>query len=134
MWLSARAERVTTVEHDKEWFERTRSRVPGNVEVRYRPLDDTDSYETSVRESGDAYDLVLVDGRRRVAAAIAAMDAVTDRGVIVWDNSERERYDHGIEALAERGWRCIDFTGLGPVNVSVSTTSVFYRPGNVLDI
>lgn len=133
-WWAKRAARVFSVEHDEAWFERVAPSAPANVTVRHVPLDPPGQYARSLIKAGRRFDVVVIDGRERVECALLAPDALTERGVVVFDNSDRLDYADGYAALAARGFRRIDFIGLAAVEPMKTSTSIFYRPGNCLSI
>jgi hypothetical protein len=62
------------------------------------------------------------------------VEGLSSRGVIVWDNSDRERYQAGYDFLRGSGFRRLDFAGPGPVDFWPWCTSIFYRDHNCLQI
>jgi hypothetical protein len=62
------------------------------------------------------------------------VDALCPGGVIVWDDTERERYAEGQRILRARGFRKLEFVGIGPMVTVKKETSVFYRRDNCLGI
>jgi hypothetical protein len=76
----------------------------------------------------------VIDGRDRVASAASAIDSLKPDGVLIWDDTDRERYADGIRDLKDRGFRQIEFRGFAPVEFVLHETSVFYRDGNCLGI
>jgi hypothetical protein len=77
----------------------------------------------------------VVDGRDRVACALAAAAYLGDRGVIVWDDATRDRYRDGFAELAAAGWARVDFHGPKPLSWSEHATAILYRRGaNVLGL
>ncbi|MCL5105758.1 MAG: methyltransferase domain-containing protein, partial [Armatimonadetes bacterium] len=81
--------KLVTVEHDVEWYQAIRSRVPASVEMRLeeRP------YARVCNEFPDEYfDLVLIDGRNRILCAAHAMRIVKPGGFIMLDNAEFDDY------------------------------------------
>jgi hypothetical protein len=52
------------------------------------------------------------------------------RGVLVLDDSEREEYRPGLEALQRAGFKSIAFWGISPGEFYNKSTTVFYRPDN----
>jgi hypothetical protein len=123
-WFSAAGCIVVSCEHDPEWA----GRNPG---VTYRPLEDGYVEEIARHEP---FDLVLIDGRRRVECMRAAHQHLTPEGVIVLDDSDRPRYDDGVAFLHAAGFRDVPFIGIAPGALRQTTTSVFYRDGNCLDL
>lgn len=133
LWWAARVTRVRSIEHTAGWAQKLAPMLPANASVVHVPLEPDGAY---CRSGGDApiYDIVAIDGRDRVNCVRQCLAALKPDGVIVWDNSERPRYEPGYEHLATNGFRRIDFAGLGPINDHGWRTSVFYRPDNCLGL
>lgn len=134
LWWANRAAQVHSIEHDGSWYERMSSRIPSNVTLRHVPLDPPDHYARALLEAGGKFDVVVIDGRERVECARVSADGLTEGGIVVFDNSDRPEYSEGYAALASRGFRRLDFVGMTPIAAIRVATSVFYRPGNCLDI
>lgn len=133
-WWAERVERVISVEHSKRWHREQIQRVPGNVELLFRPLTENGPYSNTARERPEKFDIIVIDGRDRANCALNSVEALTPGGVIVWDNSEREPYQAAQDKLVSMGFRKLPFRSTGPVNKKPGETSVFYRPGNCLDL
>jgi hypothetical protein len=134
LWWAARAARVTAVEHDAEWAAKVRESIPGNASLLEVPLEVDGKYCRTAEGTGEKFDVVVIDGRDRVNCALHSLDALTDEGVIVWDDSRRRRYRPGLDFLAEHGFRRLRFTGLGPIAANDGETSVLYRSSNCFGI
>ena len=133
LWWARKVRRVISCEHDREWFERTRAIAPSNVEMIHAPLEDQ-QYAREVLKHGNAFDIIVIDGRDRIQCAYNSIAALKSDGVIIWDNSDRDEYRDGYEFLAQKGFRRLDFIGMGPINVYAWSTTVFYRNPNCLDL
>ena len=59
-------------------------------------VDYTD-YARSIEKVGGEFDLIVVDGRARVACCQVAVPFLAPGGIIVFDDSQRPRYRDGIE-------------------------------------
>jgi hypothetical protein len=134
LWWSRRVSRVASCEHDSDWYEDVRSRLPSNVEYRLATLGENGEYAQSVLQGHRTFDIVVIDGRDRVACALNTPRALKGDGVIVWDNSDRSEYQSGYDYLVEQGFKRIDFWGMGPINTYGWCTSIFYRRENCLGI
>lgn len=132
-WWARRAQTVTSVEHDARWVDRLRETLPAHASIVHRQLE-SDGYPNALAESGGEFDVIVIDGRRRVDCAIRSVPALAAGGVLVWDDAERPYYSAGFEFLARRGFRRVDFTGMGPRNVRQWSTAIFYRDGNCLGL
>jgi hypothetical protein len=60
-----------------------------------------------------SFDMVLVDGRARIACLYRAVDKVAPGGALVLDNSDYERYQPALVNFLP-AWRRRDFTAPGP--------------------
>jgi predicted O-methyltransferase YrrM len=134
LWWARRVARVVSCEHDAEWYELTKERLPSNVEYRLLELTPGGDYSASIGDYGRIFDIVVVDGRDRVNCAKKSVLGLKPDGVVVWDNSDREEYREGYDFLSANGFRRVDFSGMGPINANGWMTSVFYRPDNCLGI
>lgn len=133
LWWAERAERVTSVEHDVNWFDSLIGEVPPNVSLVHIPLAEGDEYERAVLADGP-FDVIVIDGRRRSECGPHAIRQLSDRGVLIWDNSDRPRYGAALLAIEAAGFRRLELCGMAPRDNISSCTSVFYRPGNLLGI
>jgi hypothetical protein len=130
LWWAARVQQVKSCENDRAWYSRMASTCPANAELFYEPRGP--SYSQKAAEFSS--DIIVIDGRDRVDCARACLPGLRPGGVIVWDNSDRERYQDGFDWLGQNGFRRLDFGGLGPVNFTPWVTSIFYRSENCLGI
>jgi hypothetical protein len=131
-WYAGKVSSITAVEHETAWVDIVRPMLPGNAEILHRELGDT--YIQAVGERKRKYDIIVVDGRKRVKCTMFAADFLTDSGVLILDNSEREFYDDARKFMKDRGFRKLDFYGMAPIVSHETCSTVFYRPGNCLDI
>ena len=133
LWYSKRVGNIVSVEHDKMWYDEVKSELPENCELKFRDLSG-DIYEKSICEHDTLFDLIIIDGRKRVECIKYALRKVSGRGVIVLDDSDRSQYTQGIDLLTSNGFKRLDFWGLAPGITYKKCTSVFYRQGNCLGI
>ena len=134
LWWASRVKHVISCEHDRQWYEKMRKAMPPNVELYYAELDFGNSYIKKITEYQSKFDIVILDGRDRVKCAKNALHSLKENGVILWDNSDRNSYEEGYNYLFEKGFKKIDFEGMGPVNTYSWCTSVFYKGKNCLGI
>jgi predicted O-methyltransferase YrrM len=126
-WLARRCSQVISVEHDAEF---ARGIAPvlerDNVSLRLvepqrsapapmassgrRGYEDCDfsAYVNSIADT-DGYDLIVIDGRARAACLARAQEHLNAGGLIVFDNSNRRRYQAALNGvtmplLRYRGW------------------------------
>lgn len=132
-WWAERTSEVHSVEHDEGWFYTVIQNLRKNARIVHLPLHEG-QYARSIQQIPGTFDIIIIDGRDRNNCAMCCLKKISERGVIIWDNTERARYADGIRFLKENGFRQLRFTGFIPIDFMPSETSVFYRDGNCLGI
>lgn len=125
---------VFSVEYDEKWFRLIQSQVPGNVNLIYKKKDIDGEYCRVISSMEDQFDVVVVDGRDRVNCIKHCIPALSARGVILLDDSQRERYQEAIGFAIARGFKALNIEGLKATGVGIDRTTIFYREGNCLGI
>ena len=69
----------------------TPSRRKGENHVDYT------AYSQAIKQVGGLFDIIVVDGRARVACCMASLPHLAPGGLIVLDDAQRPRYREGIE-------------------------------------
>lgn len=143
IWLAKRADEVHSVEHHRGFgemmaaeldrlphvslrvVEPVRSARPGigSAKEGHQGLDFT-AYVAAIDAVDGEFDLVVVDGRAREACLSRAVARLAPDGIIVFDNSRRQRYRR---AIAGSGLRERVHRGLTPTLPYPEQTSVLTR-------
>jgi predicted O-methyltransferase YrrM len=129
-WFANRVDEVVAVEHNKEWVEKIRPETAENTEIQYVKEED---YPSAISEYGD-FDLILIDGIRRRDCEPIALEKLTDRGVVIYDDTFGTKSPRRGKHLLKNDYREIYFQGMGPVTANIQRTSVFYKEENNLNI
>ncbi|HEY0179294.1 MAG TPA: class I SAM-dependent methyltransferase [Dokdonella sp.] len=144
VWLARRCSHVTSVEHDAAFArsiapildpERVRLRVveptrgvavPRAGSAR-RGFEDCDfsAYVDAILDEDVRYDLVVIDGRARVACLARAQERLAPGGLIVFDNSDRRRYRAALSRVRGTGAR---YRGWTPALPYRSETLLIHSP------
>lgn len=132
LWWSEYASLLHAVEHEKEWADQITAQAPDQVSILLR--EPGKSYVQSVGEKGLKYDVIIIDGRERMACAKEAVKHLSEEGVIIFDDTSRPRYRRGIDLLRESGFKHLPFRGFSPIEFLPCETSLFYRGENILGI
>lgn len=98
-WLARRAGEVISVEHHQGWHALLGSLIPefDNIDLRHRELEG-DAYVGAIDEAGGLFDVIVVDGRRRVDCLARAIPHLKPGGIIVFDDTGRSRYRAAIRS------------------------------------
>ncbi len=135
LYLAERVQFVTSIEYDKEWFNKMREALidKDNCEVFYYPT--PEKYNVAIKEHGEeTYDIIIVDGRDREECIKHVIPYLGDTGVVILDDSWKEKFDDVFKYFQREGFKEISFTGLKAGGMIVEKTTVFYRNNNVLGI
>ena len=150
LFLAKAARSIVSVEHDRAWSERVRgalSALPrrnwvhhlrepepvaakGEPDARFvsaRPEFGGFSFEryvTTIDDYADgSFDVVIVDGRARLACIERALPKVREGGHLVLDNAERPEYASASDSLA--AFPRLDLRGLAPYRTYHWQTTVW---------
>ncbi len=134
LFYAQRAASVTSVEHDKSWFEKVQKTNPANAEIIFCELETDGTYARQATLLNRHFEIIIVDGRDRVNCCKHSLEALTENGVLVLDDSERTEYDPAKKFLLERGFKELSFSGISPGLFYEKATTVFYRNNNCLGI
>jgi len=126
-----RAMSVVAIEDNAEWLEKWRREFEwgklSNLEVKYR--DEGEGYYRAISESGETFDVIIIDGKLRAECARAAVACGAAGGMIILDDSDRintsEEYVRAVNFLRQGDYIQVDFYGFCPMNNFAKTTSVF---------
>ncbi|HEX2914535.1 MAG TPA: hypothetical protein VH186_27285 [Chloroflexia bacterium] len=156
-WLSMKAE-VISVEHDADWYRKIKQRLSEADQIDYRLVEpekapedrangdpaDPDlcisalepyrglsfaSYVSQVDAFPDEYfDVIMVDGRSRASCLVHSLPKVKTGGIIILDNSDRERYTRlTAKYLENYNFELIKFKGFTPSIHLKETTSIYRK-------
>lgn len=147
LWLAERVGSLISVEHDEEWVRRVQSSLHAskleNCQLRLLPPNpeatpsliynsalieaNFTAYVAAVDQCEDrSLDLVLIDGRARADCLLRAASKVKPGGMLILDDSDRERYQ---EAQAKLGdWERKAFWGIKPFYARPCASTLWTRP------
>lgn len=136
LWYARRVARVGAVDPNREWVELLTPLLPANARVVCHPYPGgKDDYLAEIARQGEAWDVVAIDSAWREESGQRAIENLTPRGVIVWDNSRLPEFAGAMQGtFAPAGFKELPFDGLAPTVPSFDCTSILYRPGNLLGI
>ncbi|MBB5439754.1 hypothetical protein HDC92_003450 [Pedobacter sp. AK017] len=134
LFYAGMARSVYSVEHDRDWFEKSSKINLPNVNMIHCNLVPGGDYCKSALATGKKFHVIIVDGRDRVNCCKQAIDALTEDGVLVLDDSERPVYAEVHTFLQQHGFKYLPFSGMAPGVIISKYTSVFYKPNNCLNV
>jgi len=134
IYYAKKVKNLITVEHDKEWHDKLICSIPVNITLLYRQLEYKEKYVNSLIDIEKKYHLIIIDGRYRVDCIKQSIHSLTEDGVIILDDSEREQYKDGYEFLLINNFMVLDFWGISPGLFYKKCTSIFYKRNNCLNI
>ncbi|NOT74807.1 MAG: FkbM family methyltransferase [Cyclobacteriaceae bacterium] len=134
LFYSKYVKKVFAVEHEQGWHKEISSIVKSNARVDLVALNENGAYSKYAQSVGEPLDIIIVDGRDRVNCLKNGVDSLTQRGIMILDDSERKEYKDGIEFMMSKGFKKIDFWGIAPGIFFNKATTVFYRTENCLGL
>lgn len=123
LWWASRATQVYSVEHEPQWAATITAAAPGNLKVIHATT--KADYVAAITMHDGPYEVIVIDGRWRLACAQTAPDHLCAGGLIIFDNADW--YVEAPAVLAAKGFIRMDFSGFGPINNYCWTTSLFLK-------
>lgn len=133
LFFAQRVKELYSIEHHPDWYNRIKTQSPENAHLFLTELNYGGDYHKLAVSLGK-FHIILIDGRDRVNCCRLAPQILYPSGVIILDDSERSGYQHGIQYLLDQKFRQLPFHGLKPRSTQESCTTIFYKPGNCLNI
>ena len=129
LWWAERAKSVVTLEGDLDWYNKIKSRMPGNVDLYHVSMENDVINYSSARHILESlkrakYDVIIIDGLYRSKMIPIALNLVSDDGMIICDNAEGFGFYEGFRGS---GLNRVDFFGNAPGVVLPHCTSVFFK-------
>ena len=136
IFIADRVKEITTIENSLEWYNNLQHIFKDRSNIKLYHVPYGPGYIDKIDDVGDRnkYEIIIVDGFLRVDCAKKAIDYLSDNGVLIIDDSSRERYEDIFTFYKKKGFREITFSGLKPSNIQLNYTTIFYRTDNVLNI
>lgn len=122
---------LVSVEHDKSWYEKVKDQLFGITNVSYHlvPIEEDQNVKNFLaypkfitQFPENHFDFILVDGRERVECCKNSISSLKPGGVLVLDNSEREKYQEIFTILNK--WKMIQTT------TGLTDTTFWFKPLN----
>lgn len=132
VWWLERGNRVTTLESSPQWIESVRESCASHIDRLDLMVADFDKPESVSAAVDGPFDVIVIDneGPRTPLVAIA-IELVSDDGLIILDNADRDDYSQGVLDLEEAGFRRLDFFGLAPISAYASVTALFTKSAQI---
>src|SRR5690606_20388483 len=92
-WWMRRVAKVRGVEHNSQWFAFISRNLDKNVDIQC--VDSYCDYPESILRGCEKFDIVVIDGIRRVECIRVALEMLAPQGVVIWDNSDRHEDKEG---------------------------------------
>ena len=126
--------KVVSIEYDTSWRKQVEELLAPvkNARVIFQSLGD--DYIKGAIKTGEKYQVILVDGRDRVACAAASFEALEKDGVLILDDSDRVEYQEAFKLAKEKGFKNLRISGLKPFSFVREESTIFYRSENCLGL
>lgn len=128
LWWAKRGNPVVTIETSKAWYDQLMAKAEiSEFNVKLILVEEI-NLETLRKEIDGEYDVVIADhsGDRSGIVEIAN-EFLSANGLVVFDNSDREKYVHIKKLFSKHGFGYISFFGLVPGLRYATECTVFCR-------
>ncbi|MFZ2322427.1 MAG: class I SAM-dependent methyltransferase [Ignavibacteriaceae bacterium] len=134
LFFAERVKTVISVEHNKEWYQIVNSIKPSNVKLVQTDSDSIYDYLEYFNNLKEKVDIIIVDGLHRNECLINSINKLSEKGIVILDDSERSEYQSGIDFILSNGFKSLEFWGIAPTILFKKCTTVFYTSNNCLKV
>lgn len=134
LFLAQRTSSVISLEYDEAWFKEVKSSLPSNASLLFQKADSDNKYCRAIILQNKLFDVIIIDGRDRVNCFKQGLSCLSDDGIIILDDSHREKYSHTFDIARNNDFKALTLKGLKPTESKIGTTTLFYRNNNCLGI
>ena len=134
LFFSRHAGDVVSVECNRQWYEYVNTIKPGNVKLILHDPFDSETYVKIIDNQHKKFDLIVIDAEDRENCLLNAQHSLSEKGVIILDDSQGDSFAEAVGTLLNRGFKKLDFIGLKPASPRGVQTSILYRRDNCLGI
>ena len=105
-WFAKHAKQINTVEHNYYWYSKMINQIDklkiNNIDIVIKPEQnkgediDWNKYISSIKDSSnekDLFDIIVIDGRKRVKCFDICKEYLKKDGIIIFDDSYRKKYN-----------------------------------------
>lgn len=134
IYYSKKSKKLLIFETSEEWAKKIGKQLEDNSKIEM--VTDLQDSINAVENLDEKYDMVIIDSDPKVRNEFVepALKALSERGVIIFDDSHRDEFRKGMEILENHpDYKKIDFYGISPGSFNERSTTVFYRTNNVLN-
>ena len=133
-FFSERVADITSLEHSKEWYQEILNKIPSNVELIFTGSNTAEEYLKPISKTDKKFDIIIIDSIFRNECLVECLNYLTDQGIIIFDDTERNEYLEGIEFAVKEGFKKLDFSGIAPGIFFRKCTTIFYKEDNCFNI
>ena len=135
LFYARKCKKVTAIEHDSGWYNEVKSHKSSNLSIYLKDLNSGNGdYEKAIFDFDEQYDLIVVDGRNRNKCIFNCIKKLSESGVIILDDSHREKYLSGKQFLEEQGFKSLKMFCHASSKMTFTETTFFYQKDNCLGI
>lgn len=130
LFFAKRTKNITSIEYDKVWYDKVKVLSYGlkNIEILFFKVNEL--YPLVIENQKKKYDIIVIDGRKRVKCAKTAYNHLSKEGIVILDDSQREYYKDIFTFYLGKGFSQLTFKGLRPTGFILEQSTIFYRKLN----
>ena len=134
LYWATKVKQVIAVEHHPAWIDYIRKQFSGIPNIQLLTAGADEGYETAPIALNKKFELIVIDGVRRLECASRALDLLSEDGCILFDDTLFSEHRGVFEIMEKHGFKALRISGAKPIQNDHSEATIFYRPNNILGI
>ena len=125
---------IVSVEHDALWINYIRNKFSDIPNIQLLTASPDEGYETAPAALDKKFELIIIDGIRRIECANCAIKLLSEDGCILFDDTLFSDHIEVFEIMKKYGFKALRISGAKPIQNDRSEATIFYRSNNILGI
>lgn len=134
LWFASRVKKITSIENDKDFYTTMLAKMGSIPNISYELKTLKDNYSSKILEYDNEFDILIIDGRERIQCTKNGLKALKKDGIIIFDNSDRTKYQEAYAFIEKNQFKKLEFKGVGPIGHGEWITTIYYRTDNCFEI
>ena len=134
LYWATKVKEVVSVEHDALWIDYIRKKFSGISNIQLLTAGSDADYENAPVAINKKFQLIVIDGIRRIECTRCALKLLTEDGCILFDDTLFCEHKEVFKIMEQNGFKALRISGAKPIQNDHSEATVFYRSNNILGI
>ena len=134
LFWATKVKMIVSVEHDTLWADYISKKFSNFSNIQLLQTENNEYYETAPLKLNTKFQLIIVDGIRRLECISVAQQLLREEGCILVDDTHFSKHKEIFTSMKKYGFKELRISGPKPIQNDYSEATLFYRTNNFLNL